>query len=109
MLKTLRNIAPFIMLGYCFIITILSHYSIYQDYYIYLGDVLGFSIFTDLFMLSVYMNKKYCTATKIAVWSLILLNVLNIFWTYFNVDGFMYDIAIMFITAIIILTYKVFN
>jgi hypothetical protein len=108
MLKKIRDTTPFIIFVLCLVFTILSYdKETYEIIKLYLGDLVGFSIITNVFMLSVYMNKRYCTATKITVLSLIVLNVLNLIYTYFGTDGRVYDICIMILTLIIIAFYKI--
>jgi hypothetical protein len=78
MRKLLRDKAPFIMLGITIVVTLLSYLDIYFTMFRYLPDLIGYSLLTNLFMLSVYMNKRYCDATKICVLGLIALNMFNL-------------------------------
>lgn len=105
-MKIIRDKIPFILLGFSLITTILSYFNIYLEIYKYLGDLVGYSILTGVFMYSVYMNKKYCTSTKIAVLGLITLNLFNIVYNAFNINGVIYDFFIIFITLIILTVYK---
>lgn len=110
MLKTIKNTAPFIMLGYCLIISILSHFEVYHSIFNYAGDILGYSLFTNLFMWSIYMNKKYCTATKIAVIALSVLNLLSIAYIYYGINGtdlaYFFDFCLYGLTALTLIVFK---
>lgn len=104
--KYIRDYAPFIILAYSLIFSVCSYFEFYFEWYIYLPDLLGYSVFTNLFMLSVYMNKKYCASTKICVIGLILLNVFNLFYNLSSINGVIYDIYLMIIIFIILIIKK---
>ena len=53
------------------------------------------------------MNKKYCTGTRVAVVSLIVMNVLNIFYLMFKLNGSLYDIFILILSILIIVVIKI--
>ena len=106
MLKTFRDKAPFILLAFNLLLILCRFLNIYSPIYNYLGNCIGYSIFTNLFMWSVYANKKYCTSTKVAVIGLIALNILDIIWIAFKVDGSVYDFFTILIVIFIIVTYK---
>lgn len=111
MLRFIRHKAPFIMLGYSALFAIASYYELYYGFYSILPDLLGFSIFTNLFMLSLYWNKCYCDATKIAVGGLLCLNgynLLSINETFLNYSP-IYDIYIIGITVFILFALKFQN
>ena len=109
MKKIIRDYAPFIMLLYSFIFAILSYFEFYYAWFKYLPDAVGYSIFTNIFMLTVYMNKKYCHATKIAVLGLISLNVLNLMYVTFNINGVLYDIYLILIITLILIVKRLNN
>lgn len=94
-MKQIREYIPFILLGLNLIFSILFYFEIYSVTYDYIGDTIGYSILTDLFMFSVYMNKRYCTSTKIAVVGLFLLNVISMLCKTADLDPFVYDIYII--------------
>lgn len=105
-MKLIRDKIPFVLLGISLIFTIFKYYEVYFAFYKYLGDLVGYSILTNIFMLSVYLNKRYCSATKVTVLGLIALNLFNIVYNAFGVNGVIYDFFIIFITLIIVIVYK---
>lgn len=105
-MQNFRNKAPFILLAFNLLLIGCKFLGIYSNLYIYLGDLVGYSIVTNLFMYSVYMNKKYCTATKIAVIGLIVLNILNLIWLAFSINGLVYDFVLILIIIFILITHK---
>lgn len=105
-MKKIREYIPFILLAISLFLTVLRHFNFYSELYNYLGDLCGYSILTNLFMYSVYMNNKYCTSTKVAVLGLFSLNLFNIIYTFFGVNGVVYDLYIIIITVLIIAVYK---
>jgi len=104
--KLIREYAPFIMLGYSFVFAVLSYFDFYYDWYSYLSEALGFSIFTNIFMYSVYMNKKYCTSTKLCVIGLIVLNLFNMIHITFDINMIVYDIYLITIVFAILILKK---
>jgi len=107
-MKTLiRNYAPFIMLGYSLLFSIASYFGFYFSWYRFLPDLVGYSIFTNLFMYSVYMNKRYCTSTKVAVLGLLCLNVLNLVYELFNMNGLIYDVYLLIIVCLVLVIKKI--
>ena len=106
MLKGFRDKAPFILLASNLLLIGCRFLGIYSSLYMYLGDLVGYSILTNLFMLSVYMNKRYCTSTKIAVIGLIALNILNMIWLAFDISGIVYDFILILIIIFILITHK---
>lgn len=93
---------PFLMLAYSLIYAILSYFNFYHILYNYLPDTVGYSLATNLFMYSVYMNNRYCTSIKIAVIGLIALNLLNLVYVYAGVNGAVYDVYLIVIIMAII-------
>ena len=95
---------PFFML----FITATSAYCSYLDYYnnifIYLGDLFGYSITTNIVFVFLYFRKSFCIQTKIAVLSLLLMNVISVIFAHNNIiyNG-VYDLWITMITLIMIM------
>lgn len=106
MLRKFRDVAPFIMLGYSFLFAVSSYFAFYSDLFKYLADNLGYSVFTNVLMLSLYMNKKYCNSTRVAVYGLISLNLFNQLWLFLDINGYVYDIYIIIITTLILIINK---
>ena len=107
MKRFIREYAPFIILGYNTIFAVGSYFGFYKywlDYF--LGDLFGYSVFTNLFMLTVYMNKKYCAATKICVIGLIALNLSSIIYKVCNINGLVYDIYLLVIVSLVLIIKK---
>ena len=100
-----RNKAPFILLAISFLATILDLFSLLDSVYLYLGDLFGYSLFTNFFMLSVYFNKKYCNATKITVLGLMILNVFNLISHSFEFYSITYNLILEITIIFITLTY----
>ena len=109
-MRLIREYIPFIILGLTFLSAVLSHFDFYDVISMYLGDLFGYSIATNLFMLSVYFNNRYCLEIKITVVALMLMNVLNIISHGFNFYSFIYDFwvttLITLITLLLILANK---
>lgn len=108
MYKLIRDKAPFLILAYTLVFTVASYFDFYLTWYKYLPDLLGYSLMTNLFMFSVYMNKRYCTATKVCVLGLIALNLFNLVYKTFDINGIVYDIYLILIIAVlsILINYK---
>jgi hypothetical protein len=100
----IRHFTPFIMLAYSLVSAIWLYFNkdTYYVAYDYLSQSIGFSLFTNLFMYTVYMNKKYCTATKITVVCLFLLNVIDIISTYYGKPSYVYEIYLIIFTLAIL-------
>ena len=107
MFRIIRNKTPFVIVFFSLILAVCTYFEFYKDWFVYLPDLLGYSIFTNIFMFSVYMNKKYCTGTRVAVVSLIVMNVLNIFYLMFKLNGSLYDIFILILSILIIVVIKI--
>ena len=93
------------MLAISAICALCSYFSFYPSIFRYLPDLVGYSIITNLFMISVYMNKRYCDATKVCVLGLIALNMFSLISYGFEFYAPVYDlyiITIIFIVAILI-------
>lgn len=107
MFRTIRHKAPFILLGLSALLAVAKYYEFYAGWFVYLGDLIGYSIFTSLFMMSVYMNNRYCNATKITVLGLIALNMYNLASVGFNFYAPIYDFYIIGIVLAILIAYKI--
>lgn len=90
------------MLGLTFLSTILDLTTNYKDVYYYLPDLFGYSLITNLFMLSVYFNKAYCSATKIAVLGLAFMNVFSLVCISFNFYSICYNLAIELVIILVV-------
>lgn len=104
MKKLIRDRIPFVLLFLNLVFVVLSYFDWYNEVFIYLGNICGYSILTNIFMYTVYVNKKYCESTKIAVLGLFLLNIFDIIYLTFNVSGAIYDIFLI-LTIILVLTF----
>jgi hypothetical protein len=104
MKKLIRDKIPFVLLFLNLVFVVLSYFEWYHESFIYLGNICGYSILTNLFMYNVYMNKKYCVPTKFAVLGLFLLNIFDIIYLAFNISGAIYDIFLI-LTIILVLTF----
>ena len=96
-LRFIRNYAPFIMVCYSFIFTLVCKFIPFeyiQSVYPYLSQGIGFSFFTNLVMASFYFNTKYCDAIKIALIGLFLMNIASIICVYYDKSNLYYDFFI---------------
>ena len=105
MFSIIRHKMPFVLFGVTILFTIAKYYEFYATWFYYLPDLLGYSLFTNLFMLSVYMNKRYCDATKVCVLGLIALNLYNIASIGMDHYEVFYDFYIIMITIVIMGVY----
>lgn len=94
------------MLCYSLVFAVCSYFGFYHELYVYLPDALGYSMFTNLFMFMVYLNKRYCTATKVSVIGLFALNFMNMLYYAFDIDGVVYDIYLILIVLMILILKK---
>ena len=62
--------------GYC------SSIEYYNVVFKYLGDLVGYSILTNIVFIFLYFRKSFCLQTKIAVIGLLFMNVLSIVFNY---------------------------
>ena len=83
--------------GYC------SSIEYYNVVFKYLGDLVGYSILTNIVFIFLYFRKSFCLQTKIAVLGLLFMNVLSIVFNYNEVfyNG-LYDLWITLIILLII-------
>lgn len=106
------DLAPFIMLFYSAISGLISSTTSYSIVFVGLGDILGYSLFTNVLMLKIYNPKRYCTTTRFAVYGLIVMNLVSlstILW--FNLTGNDYynPLYDTYIALIIIAAIKIYN
>lgn len=94
------------MLGITLIVFVCSYFGFYYSLFNYLPDLIGYSVLTNLFMISVYMNKKYCDATKLCVLSLIALNMFNLVSHGFNFYSTLYDVYLCAGIVCVLIGYK---
>ena len=96
---------PFFMLFVTAISAYCSYLSYYNELFNYLGDLFGYSIITNIVFIFLYFRKSFCIQTKIAVLSLLLMNVVSIMFAHNSIiyNG-VYDLWIILITVIIIMT-----
>lgn len=87
MFKSVVMIAPFIMLGVTALATIFRAFGWYSDVYLYLSQIMGYSILTNLFFLSYGAKHKFCSYSLISILSLLFLNVSNIIAMLFGLVG----------------------
>ena len=115
---------PFIILTVFLIVTIWHNYEYFvifnEDYVLYkespsllkswfsvIGEWFSNSIMFNLFMLSVYMNKRYCNATKITVLSLLAINILGLMGKNNSIYSFIYDFYLGIGIIAILIAYKI--
>lgn len=100
---------PFTLLILSLVFSVLSYFEIYHDIYKYLGDLFGYSFATNLFMLLVFSDRKYCFTVKISVIGLLFLNLFNILYNVIGVNGSLYDIIVCVLVILTITFYKLEN
>lgn len=97
-IKPFVKLIPFIMLGMSFFASLISETKIYATMYLILSDLFGYSIFTSVFFIYFSHRCNMCDYVRIASWSLLMLNVLNIFspliankyhWAYDTISSFL--------------------
>ncbi len=100
------TIIPFIMLFLTGLSGLVYETDWYNNNFMYLGDAVGYSILTNLGFLLIYTRKSFCVQTKIAVFGLLVMNVISLMfihndWLYDKI----YDLWItIFLTIVITLT-----
>lgn len=107
MKRIIRHKAPFILFGITILLTAAKYYSFYFEWFRYLPDLVGYSIVTNVFMLSVYLNSRYCDATKVTVLGLLALNLYSLVSHGFNAYHPVYDFYIIGIILAILVAYKI--
>ena len=106
-MKFFRQKAPFILLAISFIVTILDLFSLCDNLFYYLPDVFGYSLFTNAFMFVVYFNNKYCSATKLAVIGLMLMNVFSLICYWFDFYSVAYNLVLEVIIISVVVIYYI--
>lgn len=93
-MRFLRNNMPFLMLGITFLFTILELFPFYEYIYVYLGDLFGYSLTTNLFMYLFYFNKRFCSSIKMAVIGLSLMNIFSLVSIGFEFYSVIYNLIL---------------
>ena len=107
MYKKFLNTAPFIMVLITGITSVVSSIGWYHKAFVYLPDLLGYSILTNLIFLRIYKSNKYCHSTRVAVYGLITMNVVSILTKKTIYYNSLHDLYISFVViAIIVYTKK---
>ena len=110
MQKTISNIIkviPFIMIGVTLMCSICSNFNFYSDLFVYLPDILGYSVLTNLVFLYHFSFNKYCNVTRAAVWGLLLMNVVSIATKNTEYYSNLHDIYIGAAIVSIVIIFKV--
>ena len=110
MQKTLGKfigVIPFVMLGVTLLCAICSNFDFYSDIFIYLPDVLGYSILTNIVFLYHFSFNKYCNVTRSAVWGLLVMNLVSIATKNTEYYSSLYDIYIVSAVLISMLIFKI--
>lgn len=99
----LTDIAPFIMLILTGITGAVSSSDLYNEYAIYLPDNVGYSLLACYILLKrVYNHPKYCDSTRIAVYGLMLMNVVSLLTIRTDFYNRLHDTAIAFVVMIVV-------
>lgn len=106
MIKKLRGKTPFILLASNLILVICQYLGIYNNTLYVLGNLVGYSIITNLDMFDKYNNRKYCTSTKFVILGLISLNIFDCVWWFFDVNGVVYDLFLIIIILLVLVIHK---
>ena len=94
----LMNAVPVIELGICFLCFLLALTNIYTISYVYIIQIAGFSILTNIRQWYTSHLIGSCGATYISIYALFILNVINIFHLAFDFNY--YEIYGIVITGI---------
>lgn len=80
----------------------------YKTIFPYLGDILGYSILTNIVFIFLYFRKSFCVPVKVAVLGLLGMNMVSIIFKGFGATyNGMYDFYItLFIVLVSLLTLK---
>lgn len=99
---------PFFMLVVTMGSAVVSSTGFYHKSFYALPDSVGYSIATGIVFLYHYSFNKYCTATRVAVVALILMNVLSLATKKTDYYNTMHDIYIggFVIVVAVILRFK---
>jgi len=85
---------------------VFSSYEFYKYVEIYLGDIIGYSIITNIVFIFLYFRKSFCKQVKMAVIGLSAMNVISII---FAQSGWVYDKIYDLWISLIILVFIIFN
>jgi len=77
-IKPIIKFVPLVLLGVCCMLTAFTGFSWYNKLLVYLYQIIGFSIFTNVYFLYFSVRFRMCMYTKIAVIGLMALNVFDI-------------------------------
>lgn len=96
--QSLLSYIPFIHLFFSFA----SNYVFFDSPLV--GNLVGYSILTDIFYIIVLSDKRFCIYSKIAATSLIFLNIFGILGDYINYYKYsaLYDSTLMLTTVSLI-------
>ena len=100
-------IIPFIMVAVTFLCAVFSSWGFYSKLFVYLPDLLGYSILTNIVFLYHYSFRKYCNPTKICVAGLLIMNVVSMLTKGTQYYNIMNDIWITGIIVFILIVFKV--
>jgi hypothetical protein len=82
-----------------FLLTVINHFvatyllsvEVYEDAYYYLCETINTPLAVNIFMLLVVYRYKLCLYNKVSVYSLLSLNVINLFFLTANFDYEVYE------------------
>lgn len=102
--KRFITLVPFLMLLITLITTFIRLISGYSEIYLYLSQIMGYSILTNLYMLWNAIRNKYCDYSIVSISSLLLLNVSNIIAMAFGFEN--NEFYILFDAILIVYLFK---
>lgn len=76
----------------------------YNIVFNYLGDLIGYSVITNLVFIFLYFRKSFCIQTKIAVIGLMFMNVGSLFFLHNDIiyNG-VFDLWITLIVVVLVI------
>lgn len=107
----LITIIPFVMLFITALTGYFAYFDSYPVWYKYLPDSVGYSVTTNVWFLLLYTRKSFCIQTKIAVYGLLIMNLISLIyvsggWTYNKVYDLWISITIIFIATLTMIKWK---
>ena len=99
---------PFVMLILTMCSVWCSQYDWYDDVYLYMGNITGYSIITNIFFLWAAYLLRFCTFSKIAIWTLLVSNIMSVVYIAFDYSqtfSYSFDMIILGMGFIIALLY----
>lgn len=90
------------MIGISGLAGLLSHFDFYPEIYFYLSDLVGYSILTNIVMCRVYISKRYCNSTRLAVYGLVFMNLTSIIGNFLEMYSPLYDTYILVFIILLI-------